>query len=439
MILGARRRSGVERIRAPLPCRSNGAGGASERKGRSSLAQQPACRTDSSRHQSRSRPGRGDRPAGHRRGRRPSESDGHRQDPRPRSVRRPARSHACPGPPGVPRAHGTRACSTSRGGAVRPCTRPPGHGPVRPGNPWRTLDLWGRTASLTTWSASGVPDPGRDAPRDHVLDAQERRNCDGHLEKPRQHRRRHGRPQAHPPHRGRRPHRGRLTGRAIVRGAERHVRQHGGAQDVRAAQEVSGPNADLPAAPALPSDGPAAGPTPTGQTAGRGLAGPARPDGAGIRLAAAFGRTDVGGVRGGTRTVRAWISRVWRDQGHHDSCAASLVAGLAALHPGAPVSDQPAMAAAGELQPWHGDEAFHESHRSALVRKDPEVYGELFPDVPDDLPRRSVGTPDAPVGRTRATRSLGSRPPSWPADLCWSWGCSHAARRGAVLFPGDSP
>jgi hypothetical protein len=28
----------------------------------------------------------------------------------------------------------------------------------------------------------------------------------------------------------------------------------------------------------------------------------------------------------------------------------------------------------------------HDSHRSALVRKDPGHYRPLFPDVPDDLP-----------------------------------------------------
>jgi hypothetical protein len=28
----------------------------------------------------------------------------------------------------------------------------------------------------------------------------------------------------------------------------------------------------------------------------------------------------------------------------------------------------------------------HDSHRSALVRKDPAHYRRFFPDVPDDLP-----------------------------------------------------
>ena len=35
---------------------------------------------------------------------------------------------------------------------------------------------------------------------------------------------------------------------------------------------------------------------------------------------------------------------------------------------------------------WLGDEAFHRSHRSNLIRKLPEHYGKLWPDVPNDLP-----------------------------------------------------
>lgn len=38
------------------------------------------------------------------------------------------------------------------------------------------------------------------------------------------------------------------------------------------------------------------------------------------------------------------------------------------------------------LPPWMGDEEFHTSHQSNLVRKDPEYYGSHFPEVPDDLP-----------------------------------------------------
>ncbi|MFB6850310.1 MSMEG_6728 family protein [Streptomyces sp. NPDC056373] len=80
------------------------------------------------------------------------------------------------------------------------------------------------------------------------------------------------------------------------------------------------------------------------------------------------------------------VCRVWREQGHQDTCAATLVADLAATRPHAPIRDQHQLAAEGELPPWLGDAPFHESHRSALVRKDPETYTALFPGVPDDLP-----------------------------------------------------
>lgn len=35
--------------------------------------------------------------------------------------------------------------------------------------------------------------------------------------------------------------------------------------------------------------------------------------------------------------------------------------------------------------PWLGDEAFHRSHQSNLIRKNPEFYAPLFPGVPADL------------------------------------------------------
>jgi len=80
------------------------------------------------------------------------------------------------------------------------------------------------------------------------------------------------------------------------------------------------------------------------------------------------------------------ICLTWREQGHQDSCADSLIAGLSARRPGAEVREQAELAAAGELPPWLGDEAFHRSHRSALVRKDPDRYAGLFPGVPPGLP-----------------------------------------------------
>lgn len=38
------------------------------------------------------------------------------------------------------------------------------------------------------------------------------------------------------------------------------------------------------------------------------------------------------------------------------------------------------------LPVWIGDEDFHRSHQSNLIRKDPEYYSRFFPDIPADLP-----------------------------------------------------
>jgi hypothetical protein len=64
--------------------------------------------------------------------------------------------------------------------------------------------------------------------------------------------------------------------------------------------------------------------------------------------------------------------REWTRRGYADTVAPQLLAW------GAHDAD--------ELPPWFGLEALHLSHRSSLVRKDPDHYRPLFPDAPDDLP-----------------------------------------------------
>ena len=77
--------------------------------------------------------------------------------------------------------------------------------------------------------------------------------------------------------------------------------------------------------------------------------------------------------------------RVWTELGFGDTCELTIATDLRDF--GIPlVRTQAELAAAGLLPPWLGSEAVHSSHRSALVRKDPEFYRPLFPDVPDDLP-----------------------------------------------------
>lgn len=76
---------------------------------------------------------------------------------------------------------------------------------------------------------------------------------------------------------------------------------------------------------------------------------------------------------------------VWVEGERADSCAATVTVDLRA----AGVTDirgQAELAAADDLPRWLGDPDFHLAHQSALVRKDPDFYGPLFPGVPDDLP-----------------------------------------------------
>ena len=80
------------------------------------------------------------------------------------------------------------------------------------------------------------------------------------------------------------------------------------------------------------------------------------------------------------------IVGVWTETGRADTTRASVLADLADAGI-AEVRTQGELAAAGALPSWLGDEAFHLSHRSALVRKDPGHYRPLFgDDVPADLP-----------------------------------------------------
>lgn len=75
----------------------------------------------------------------------------------------------------------------------------------------------------------------------------------------------------------------------------------------------------------------------------------------------------------------------WVRRGHADTCAATIGLDLAAA--GRPAPRAQAEPARLRLLPdWLGDERLHRSHRSALVRKDPEFYGPRFPDADPELP-----------------------------------------------------
>lgn len=80
------------------------------------------------------------------------------------------------------------------------------------------------------------------------------------------------------------------------------------------------------------------------------------------------------------------VSVAWLDRGHGDTTAGTLLAELQAGTGLGGAREQNALLRAHELPPWLGDEAFHHSHQSSLVRKDPTYYRPLFPEVADDLP-----------------------------------------------------
>lgn len=80
------------------------------------------------------------------------------------------------------------------------------------------------------------------------------------------------------------------------------------------------------------------------------------------------------------------VCDAWCAAGRADTCAATIRADLERVTGLAAVRSQASLAGDGELPPWFGDPDFHRSHRSALLRKDPDHYGAHFDDVPPDLP-----------------------------------------------------
>ncbi|WBQ08285.1 MSMEG_6728 family protein [Kribbella sp. CA-293567] len=76
------------------------------------------------------------------------------------------------------------------------------------------------------------------------------------------------------------------------------------------------------------------------------------------------------------------ICTAWTEVGRSDTCELTLLTDLKAGCDLSGVRTQSALAEAGDLPPWLGDDEFHRSHRSALLTKDPEHYGRLFDDPP---------------------------------------------------------
>lgn len=72
------------------------------------------------------------------------------------------------------------------------------------------------------------------------------------------------------------------------------------------------------------------------------------------------------------------MADAWIASGHADTVRPQLLA-FAPEVDGVPQAEL-------ALPPWLGEERLHLSHRSNLLRKDPEFYGPLFGDIPADLP-----------------------------------------------------
>lgn len=103
------------------------------------------------------------------------------------------------------------------------------------------------------------------------------------------------------------------------------------------------------------------------------------------------------------------ICAAWRAAGWLDTCANSMRAGLAAACGIEVVRTQADLSAAADLPPWLGREDVHRSHRSALLRKDPDHYRPFFGDQPDDLPYvwpQSDREPGCDVNRRRPGGSV---------------------------------
>lgn len=121
---------------------------------------------------------------------------------------------------------------------------------------------------------------------------------------------------------------------------------------------------------------------------------------------------------------------VWSERGFGDTCAATITTDLAAAGV-TPIRSYDELLAAGALPPWLFDAEVHRSHRSALVRKDPDhyVWPVRSPAVLEREARREAAAQKRAARelerarrrrseaarrgwRTRAARSSGTPPPA---------------------------
>lgn len=83
------------------------------------------------------------------------------------------------------------------------------------------------------------------------------------------------------------------------------------------------------------------------------------------------------------------VCEEWVDRGYNDTCNGKLIDIYAQqwdawIDSGDSLMHEP-LGLLRPTPPWLGDEAFHASHRSVLLRKAPDHYRKFWPDEPDDL------------------------------------------------------
>jgi pyrimidine dimer DNA glycosylase len=94
---------------------------------------------------------------------------------------------------------------------------------------------------------------------------------------------------------------------------------------------------------------------------------------------------------------------VWVERGFGDTCAATITEDLA-TYGISPIRTEQELREAGAMPPWNVEGGpVLKSHRSALVRKDPELYAPMFPEASPDVayvwPVRSPNVIEAELRR----------------------------------------
>ena len=83
------------------------------------------------------------------------------------------------------------------------------------------------------------------------------------------------------------------------------------------------------------------------------------------------------GYEGALLVYQSAICEEWMSRGYKDTCLEKTIALMERHFKSPPRPIRP---------PWFGNEAFHAAHRSNLLRKNPEHYGQFGWSEPDNLP-----------------------------------------------------